>query len=133
MSISGRVPIRLSFRLRAQTTMFESGPSHDAAGRSFARSKSIGGAGAAALAWATSMIVIGCICAGFPHHCGELRAGRSGRVVEDDPQRMTPATVQGADAMAHRDAGIAPAAAHRALVHREDHRIALIEGNDIGA
>src|SRR5712691_4855931 len=49
----------------------------------------------------------------------------SGRVVEDDAQRKTPATPQPADAVPHSRPVDAARAGDRAMVDREDDRVAV--------
>src|SRR5438105_646143 len=57
----------------------------------------------------------------------------SGRVVEDDAEGEAAAGTQPADAVPHRGAVEAAGAGDRALVDREDHRIALAERHHLGA
>ena len=55
------------------------------------------------------------------------------RVVEDDAERVAVAGAHAAHAVAHVDAVDAARALHRAVVHREDHRLALPQRHDLGA
>src|SRR5580658_3848105 len=57
----------------------------------------------------------------------------SSGVVENDTQCIPAATMQPAHAVPHIDAIASPAAAHRALAHRKDHRFALPQRHDVRA